>query len=88
MNKFIMNSIISILFIFSISLTAKTISPMEQDIDENSFLENLDTNSLLKDWNDYQINYNKSQIDKSTKIDFEDNNSIIEQPECSIIRNN
>ena len=88
MNKFIMNSIISILFIFSISLTAKTISPMEQDIDENSFLENLDTNSLVKDWNDYQINYNKSQIDKSTKIDFEDNNSIIEQPECSIIRNN
>ena len=48
----------------------------------------IDTNSLLKDWNDYQINYNKSQIDKSTKIDFEDNNSIIEQPECSIIRNN
>ena len=87
MNKITLNSIISILFIFSTLLFAKTVGPTEEVLDENYIINNIDSNSMVKEWNDYQINDN-NELDKNSKVDFEDNENIIEQPECSIVRNN
>jgi len=83
MNKITFNSVISILFIASTLLFAKTIEPSE-NIDENDILNNIDTNSMAKDWNDYQMNDNNIEQENKSKLEFVYNISIIGQPACSI----